>query len=82
MAKQGRKKNYENMQPWEQAEHDRRIAMGHMRKDQLEAVEAARSALLDFEREWSESYDLNNADIPRKLQAAFWSIYNAFPKED
>jgi hypothetical protein len=82
MAKVGRPKNYENMQPYEQAQHDRRIAMASMREDQLEAVEKARAALLEFETQWSESYDLYDADTPRNLQRAFWAIHNAFPKEE
>lgn len=82
MAKVGRPKHYENMQPYEQAQHDRRIAMQSMRDDQLEAVEKARAALLEFEQQWSESYDLYDPDTPRNLQRAFWAIHNAFPKEE
>jgi len=82
MAKVGRPKNYENMQPYEQAQHDRRIAMASMREDQLEAVEKARAALLEFEQQWSESYDLYSPETPRAWQTAFWAIHNAFPKEE
>lgn len=81
MGKVGRPKNYENMLPHEQAEYDRRIAMKSMRPDQLEAVEKARTALLEFEQQWSESYDLYNPETPRALQTAFWALYNAFPQE-
>jgi len=82
MGKVGRPKNYENMQPYEQAQYDRRIAMKSMRPDQLEAIETARTALLEFEQQWSESYDLYNPETPRALQTAFWTLHNAFPKEE
>jgi len=49
--------------------------------DQLKAVIEARDALRDFMTEWSECFDIADADTPRKLQRAFWSMNNVFDQD-
>ena len=50
--------------------------------DQRQAVISAQEALRNFVSEWTESFDLYDADTPRKLQSAFWKMNNAFDLED
>ena len=59
----------------------RRDGIAALSQDQLKAVIEARDALRDFMTEWSECFDIADADTPRKLQRAFWSMNNVFDQD-
>ncbi len=63
------------------AELIRRDGIAALSQDQLKAVIEAREALRDFMTEWSEFFDIADADTPRKLQRAFWSMNNVFDQD-
>lgn len=81
MAKVGRPKLVENMEPWEVREHGRREAMKHLTPEQRKALDKTLAALRDFWEQWSEEFDLHNPETPRDLQSAFWQMHNCFPKD-
>jgi len=81
MAKVGRPKLVENMEPWELTEHNRREAAKHLTPEQAKAISETREALREFMEQWSESFDICDPDVPRKLQTAFWRLHNYFPQD-
>jgi len=81
MAKVGRPKLLENMEPWERKDHERKQAMKSMTLEQIKAVIETREALRQFMEQWSESFDIYDPDVPRKLQSAFWAMHNHFPQD-
>lgn len=81
MAKVGRPKLLENMEPWERKDHERKQAMKSMTPEQIKAVIETREALRQFMEQWSESFDIYDPDVPRLLQSAFWAMHNHFPQD-
>tara|TARA_R110002074_G_scaffold387376_1_gene569505 strand:+ start:440 stop:685 length:246 start_codon:yes stop_codon:yes gene_type:complete len=81
MAKVGRPKLVENMEPWELSEHKRAQAVKQLTPEQVKAISETREALREFMEEWSESFDIHDPDVPRKLQTAFWHLHNCFPQD-
>jgi hypothetical protein len=81
MAKVGRPKLVENMEPWELTEHKRAQAAKQLTPEQTKAITETREALREFMEQWSESFDICNPDVPRKLQTAFWHLHNYFPQD-
>jgi len=63
------------------AELIRRDGIAALSEDQLKAVIEARDALREFVCEWTECLDLHDAETPRKLQRAFWSMNNVFDQD-
>ncbi len=80
MAKVGRPKLVENMEPWELTEHNRREAVKQLTPEQAKAISETRESLREFMEQWSESFDICNPDVPRKLQTAFWHLQRYFPQ--
>ena len=80
MAKVGRPKLVENMEPWELAERNRIEAAKQLTPEQAKAISETREALREFMEQWSESFDIYDPDVPRKLQTAFWHLHNYFPQ--
>ncbi len=80
MAKVGRPKLVENMEPWELVEHKRREAAKQLTPEQVRAISETREALSDFVQQWSESFDICDPDLPRKLRTAFWHLHSYFPQ--
>ena len=80
MAKVGRPKLVENMQPWELVEHNRREAAKQLTPEQVRAIAETREALREFMEQWSENFDICDPDLPRKLRTAFWHLHNYFPQ--
>ena len=80
MAKVGRPKLVENMEPWELSEHKRAQAVKQLTPEQVKAISETREALREFMEEWSESFDIHDPDVPRKLQTAFYRMHNSFPQ--
>ena len=81
MAKVGRPKLVENMEPWELAEHNRREAVKQLTPEQTKAITETQEALSDFVEQWTENFDICDPDVPRKLQTAFWHLHNCFPQD-
>ena len=54
----------------------------NMTDDQREAVKLAQQATHSFVCEWTESFDIYDPDTPRKLNAAYLMLCNAFEIED
>ncbi len=80
MAKVGRPKKIDKMQPWERREHECKEAMKHLTAEQLQTIKEARETLRQFMEQWSESFDIHSPDVPRKLQDAFWALSRQFPQ--
>ena len=80
MAKVGRPKLVENMEPWELAEHNRREAVKQLTPEQTKAITETQEALSDFVEQWTENFDICDPDLPRKLQTAFYRMHNSFPQ--
>ena len=80
MAKVGRPKLVENMEPWELVEHKRREAAKQLTPEQVRAIAETREALREFMEQWSENFDICDPDLPRKLRTAFWHLHSYFPQ--
>jgi hypothetical protein len=81
MAKVGRPKKIEKMQPWERKEHERKEAMKHLTAEQLQAINETRETLGKFVDQWTETFDIYDPDVPRLLQSAFWALSGQFPRD-
>ena len=81
MAKVGRPKLVENMDPWETKVHKRRQAMKGMTPEQIKAVVETREALQQFIEQWRSSFDCHDISVPRKLQSALSALKNQFPQD-
>lgn len=49
---------------------------------QLETIIKAHNALRSFVGQWSDGFDLYDADTPRELNTAFWMMQNHFNLDD
>ena len=49
---------------------------------QLETIIKAHNALRSFVAQWSDGFDLYDADTPRELNTAFWMMQNHFNLDD
>lgn len=49
---------------------------------QLETIIKAHKALRSFVGQWSDGFDLYDADTPRELNTAFWMMHNHFNLDD
>lgn len=50
--------------------------------DQLKTITKAYKALGDFVGQWSDGFDLYNADTPRDISTAYWMMRNNFHMND
>jgi len=88
----GRPKNIENMSPderqvyWQKVREERKMseqeAFSNLTEDQQKAILLAKEVLGDFVQEWTETFDIYNPEIPRKMQEAFWAFNNHFDLDE
>ena len=81
MAKVGRPKKIEKMQPWERREHECKEAMKHLTEEQQQTIKETRETLGKFVDQWTETFDIYDPDVPRLLQSAFWALSGQFPRD-
>jgi hypothetical protein len=59
-----------------------KASMNALTPSQREAIKKAHNALRDFVNEWSDGFDLYNAETPRNISTAFWQMHHHFHLDD